>query len=1407
MSEMLGEGPAVADDVSDKIELDIESTEGGSSSPPSLSSIFPSNAVVGNDTEYEARRTKDRRASLNARPPPEIPRVYSELRFKGIQDPYNDQQQNPMVSTLNAASLDTMLSGGLRKFFEKYKKLSTSVNLQLQTPEVRFLDLSFTARSDVKPANEVDGTVGAHLKRLFLPCIKRPTVENYVLHPMTGIIPPGSMTLLLANPGAGKSTFLKALAGKLRTKANQTMLDGEITYSGLSPSDIDLSKLVSLVDQRDNHCATLTVRETFKFADLCLNGQPKKKNHPGKLADVANLRSELVLHVLGLNNCADTVVGDALLRGVSGGERKRVTVGEMLVGGQSIFLCDEISTGLDSAATFDIVNSLRSWTKTLGGSCIVALLQPPPEVVELFDDIMMLSEGHLVYHGPRKFTLPYFQGLGFTCPPRTDPSDFLIEVVSGRGAKYYPTDAPSPCLVSPTQFGDAFKRSDIHAAVQDQLCQGHTIHDIATIKRISFMARKTQVFGMGFLESTWLLLQRQKMLFVRDKALLYGKMTEALVVGLLLGVIYLNCHKSLYLRMSFFSIAIFQRQAWQRITISFSLRNVFYKQRSRNFFRTISYVIADSIVQIPMNLAVSIVMGTIFYFMSGLTPATSTFFVFLAILVVFQHTIGAYFTLLSALNPSITAAQAVAGISVSFFLLFSGNIILSDLIPPYWRWMYWLNPVSWALRSIILNEFTSPMYSDADRVYYLNQFQIRQGEEYIWIGILVLLGYFVLFTLANTVALHCIRFEVHTGVKNVPIDGTKAAPTPPVAFSTDLPQVHLNVAPPTNDASNELQFIPAFLAVKDLDYFVTLSTGEERQLLHQVTAFFEPGTMTALMGSSGAGKTTFMDVIAGRKTGGRIVGDIHINGELKDPTIFSRITAYCEQMDIHSERATIREALLFSTFLRLPDTISDTAKLNLVNETLHLLELHTIAHELILNLSVEQKKRVTIGVEVVANPSILFLDEPTSGLDARSAQVVMRGVQSIARTGRTVVCTIHQPLIQIFELFDALLLLQNGGRVAYFGELGHDSLHMLEYFQHIPGTDKIKPLYNPATYMLEVIGAGIGRKDIKNYADEYATSALHQKNIKETTRLAVPSDAMVRFSTLKYSPIATSTKNQLAWLVLKSSRTYWRSPAYNFVRIVLFPVFALIFGSTFYQLAINSVSTVNSHIALIYNSMDFIGVINMMTVLDITCLERAVYYRERMSNYYSVLPFSVSLFVAEFPYLVLISGFFVIVEYWMVGWYNDVGRFFFFWFTFFLYISLCTFLGQWMSVLLPNSKVANVAVGALSCLLNLFSGFLVPFIDMKWGYRWVTWVTPSSYALNVLIGCELADCPPTRNGQGCDIITLPNGTSSTIHDYILTNFGFDANQQYSSLGILILEWCAIQVAIFLTLKYVCHLKR
>jgi ABC-type multidrug transport system ATPase subunit/ABC-type multidrug transport system permease subunit len=787
--------------------------------------------------------------------------------------------------------------------------------------------------------------------------------------------------------------------------------------------------------------------------------------------------------------------------------------------------------------------------------------------------------------------------------------------------------------------------------------------------------------------------------------------------------------------------------------------------------------------------------------MSGLTRTFERYIVYLLILVCFQHAIGAYMTLLSSVSPSITVGQALAGISVSFFLLFSGNIILAELIPDYWIWVYWFNPVAWALRSVMLSEFAADRYTPAERTSKLLSFSIKQGEGYLWFGVAVLIVYYFFFTTLNALALHFIRYEKHLGVTG---KSTKTDDDEPDS-------VYVEVATPGGGAlvtgSTErvkgggLPFVPATLCIKDLEYFVTLPSGEEKQLLRGITAHFEPGRMVALMGATGAGKTTLMDVIAGRKTGGRILGDIIVNGELKNPANFSRITAYCEQMDIHSEAATIFEALVFSANLRLPPTFSYEERMNLVNETLDLLELSMIANELILNLSVEQKKRVTIGVEVVANPSILFLDEPTSGLDARSAQIVMRGVQSISRTGRTVLCTIHQPSISIFELFDALLLLQAGGYTAYFGDLGKDSVTMLEYFASIPGTEEIRPQYNPATYMLEVIGAGIGR-DVKDYSVEYANSPLCKANRERTLALCDPPAEFVRFSTMKYDPIATPFWNQMINLAKKQRLTYWRNPQYNFLRIFLFPLFGIIFGTTFYQLEANNLKKINSHIGLIYNSMDFIGVINMMTVLEITCAERAVFYRERMSNYYGPLPYSLSLFFAEIPYLIVVIVLFVTVEYWLVGWNDNAGDFFFFLFVFYLYTSLCTYIGQWMSALTPNAKVANVAVGAISCLLNLFGGYLLPRPEMKGYYKWIQYIMPSSYSLPALVGGLI--------GKSDILVSVTTGNTTekmTVAKYLHNEYDFRPDSKYNFMLGLIGFWIAVQLAIYLTLKFVSHLKR
>ncbi|XP_045794563.1 ABC transporter G family member 44-like [Trifolium pratense] len=194
-------------------------------------------------------------------------------------------------------------------------------------------------------------------------------------------------------------------------------------------------------------------------------------------------------------------------------------------------------------------------------------------------------------------------------------------------------------------------------------------------------------------------------------------------------------------------------------------------------------------------------------------------------------------------------------------------------------------------------------------------------------------------------------------------------------------------------------------------------------LLNGVSGAFRPGVLTALMGVTGAGKTTLMDVLAGRKTGGYITGNITISGYPKKQETFARISGYCEQNDIHSPHITVYESLLYSAWLRLPEEINTETRKVFVEEVMELVELNPLRDAYvglpgINGLSTEQRKRLTIAVELVGNPSIIFMDEPTSGLDARAAAIVMRAVRNIADTGRTIVCTIHQPSIDIFESFD-----------------------------------------------------------------------------------------------------------------------------------------------------------------------------------------------------------------------------------------------------------------------------------------------------------------------------------------------------------------------------------------------------
>ncbi|GME98306.1 unnamed protein product [Ambrosiozyma monospora] len=203
------------------------------------------------------------------------------------------------------------------------------------------------------------------------------------------------------------------------------------------------------------------------------------------------------------------------------------------------------------------------------------------------------------------------------------------------------------------------------------------------------------------------------------------------------------------------------------------------------------------------------------------------------------------------------------------------------------------------------------------------------------------------------------------------------------------------------------------------------------------------------MGASGAGKTTLLDVLANRVTMGIVSGQMFVNGNLRDNS-FQRSTGYVQQLDLHLESTTVREALRFSAYLKQPLHTSKKEKDLYVENVIDLLDMCPYADAIVgvagEGLNIEQRKRLTMGVELAAKPQLLlFLDEPTSGLDSQTAWSICKLISKLSNDGQAIMCTIHQPSAILMKEFDRLLFLAKGGRTVYFGELGDGCETLIKY--------------------------------------------------------------------------------------------------------------------------------------------------------------------------------------------------------------------------------------------------------------------------------------------------------------------------------------------------------------------------
>ncbi|KAI3450683.1 hypothetical protein Pfo_007348 [Paulownia fortunei] len=1310
------------------------------------------------------------------------------------------------------------------KFLQRLRNRTDRVGIEIPKIEVRFQNLYIEGDAYVGTRalptllNSTLNTLEAALGMIGLSPSKKRVVK--ILQDVSGIVRPSRMTLLLGPPGSGKTTLLKALAGKADDDMKVT---GKITYCGHEFHEFVPQRTCAYISQHDLHYGEMTVRETLDFSGRCLGvgtryemlvELSRREKEAGIKPDPeidafmkatalvgqeTSLITDYVLKILGLDICADIMVGDDMRRGISGGQKKRVTTGEMLVGPAKAFFMDEISTGLDSSTTFQIIKFMRQMVHIMDITMVISLLQPAPETFDLFDDVILLSDGQIVYQGPRENVLEFFEYMGFKCPERKGVADFLQEVTSKNDQEQYWCRRNQPYrYVSVPEFAQAFNSFHIGQQLVTELrvpFDKSRTHPAALVKE-KYGISNWELFRACF-SREWLLMKRSSFVYI-------FKTTQITIMAVIALTVFLRTEMrsgriedaSKFWGALFFSLINVMFNGMQELAMTVFRLPVFFKQRDSLFYPAWAFALPIWVLRIPISVVESGLWIILTYYTIGFAPSAVRFFKQLLAFIGVHQMALSLFRFIAAAGRTQVVANTFGTFALLIVFVLGGFVVAKDDIEDWMIWGYYVSPMMYGQNAIAINEFLAERWSAPTNgseptvgKTLLRDRGLFTTESWYWICIMALFGFSLLFNILFIAALTYLN----------PLGDNKAIIADDNEESKNKRQITSNgegvqmavrnargsanstVGVPNNEPRRGmvLPFEPLSLAFNHVNYYVdmpaemkTQGVNEERlQLLRDVSGAFRPGVLTALVGVSGAGKTTLMDVLAGRKTGGYIEGTISISGYPKNQETFARVSGYCEQNDIHSPYVTVYESLLYSAWLRLAADVKTETRKMFVEEVMDLVELNPLRNALVGlpgvdGLSTEQRKRLTIAVELVANPSIIFMDEPTSGLDARAAAIVMRTVRNTVDTGRTVVCTIHQPSIDIFEAFDELLLMKRGGQVIYAGPLGRQSHKLVEYFEAVRGVPKIKEGYNPATWMLEVSSSAVEAQLDVDFAEIYANSGLYQRNQELIKDLSTPAPGSkdLYFPT-QYSQSFLTQCKACFW---KQHWSYWRNSQYNAIRFFTTVVIGVMFGVIFWQKGdqIYRQQDLLNLLGATYAAVLFLGATNASAVQSVVAIERTVFYRERAAGMYSELPYAFAQVAIETIYVAIQTFVYSLLLYSMIGYHWTGEKFFYFYYFIFMCFTYFSMYGMMVVALTPGYQIAAIVMSFFLSFWNLFSGFLIPRPLIPIWWRWYYWASPVAWTIYGIFASQIGD-------QTGELELTGNTARMRVDEFLKEYLGYD----------------------------------
>ncbi|KAL4922188.1 ABC-2 type transporter-domain-containing protein [Aspergillus aurantiobrunneus] len=1281
-------------------------------------------------------------------------------------------------STLNPQSPNFRVRGWIKMLLEIRSRAPE--RYPDRTAGVAFKNLSvhgFGSPTDYqKDVLNVTLELGTIARRLA--GIRTPRIQ--ILRNFEGLVKSGEMLVVLGRPGSGCSTFLKTIAGEMN--GIQVSEETVMNYQGISAKNMQNSFRGEAIYTAENdiHFPQLSVADTLTFAALAR--APRNRLEGVSQKQYAEHMRDVVMAMLGLSHTINTRVGNDFIRGVSGGERKRVSIAEATLSQAPLQCWDNSTRGLDSANAMEFRKNLALMSKYTGSTACVAIYQASQSAYDIFDKVTVLYEGRQIYFGSTKDAKRFFVDMGFECPERQTTADFLTSLTSPSERLIRPGRENSVPR-TPDEFAAAWKRSEDRAKLMVEIEEFERQYPLGGPSYNAFVGARTAMqskhqrvkspYTISVGNQVSLCVVRGFQRLRGDFSLMATALIGNFFMALIIGSVFFNLvddTSSFYYRgaLLFFAVLLNAFSSALEILTLYAQRPIVEKQSRYAFYHPFAEAVASMLCDTPYKLVNSFTFNVPLYLMTNLRREADAFFTFWIFSIVTTFTMSMIFRTMASVSRSLSQALVPAAIVMLGMVIYTGFTIPTRNMLGWSRWMNYINPIAYSFESFMVNEFGGrnfecaaiiPSGGEYDSISMQNRIcstvgaesgsSIVDGGQFVELSYNYSRGHLwrnmgILIAGTEYISEQKSKGEVllfrRGHQPNIPRgEDDPENPSQPVS------------APKTEDSvpqNSRIQKPTAIFHWEDVCYDIKIK-GQPRRILDNVDGWVKPGTCTALMGVSGAGKTTLLDVLATRVTMGVVSGSMLVDGRLRDQS-FQRKTGYVQQQDLHLATSTVREALRFSALLRQPSNLSRQEKLDYVEEVIKLLGMEAYADAIVgvpgEGLNVEQRKRLTIGVELAAKPQLLlFLDEPTSGLDSQTSWSILDLFDTLTQHGQAILCTIHQPSAMLFQRFDRLLLLASGGKTIYFGEIGANSSTLSNYFLR-NGSHALPPGDNPAEWMLEVIGAAPGSHTevdwVKTWREspEYAKVKEHLAELKASLS-AKPVEASDKGA---LSEFAAPFHSQLWECLVRVFAQYYRTPTYIWSKAALCVLTSLYIGFSFFK-APTSIQGLQNQMFSVFMLLTIFGNL-VQQIMPNFVTQRSLYEaRERPSKAYSWQVFMTANILVELPWNTLMAVLIFVCWYYPIGLYNNAkptdavtergGLMFLLIWTFLLFTS--TFAHMVIAGIELAETGGNVATMLFSLCL-IFCGVLSSADAMPGFWIFMYRVSPFTYLVSAMLSTGLS---------------------------------------------------------------------